>query len=149
MLRTGLVVMLTACGVSPAGMVAQVELGTGMGAFVALPTTGATAELVLGPQGGWHVSVAARMWADSAAALDGALLRYEARAASGVELGHTELELDPARVLREGDHWLRLGDRVVFAITAPAEVVGTSVELAVDIGGATDARQLTIIDAAP
>ena len=111
------------------------ELGTGLGRFVAL-ADGDALELVAGLQGGWHVDVAVRT---TGVEPDGLTLTYEAfDAESGASLSHrTFAALESANVLWTQAGWVRVGDRVVFDITAAKEVVGALVCLRVEAEGPT------------
>ncbi len=149
------------CGAPDAGGVPTAEAGVGA-ALDAGPTTltlgtGTTAwqpleeELVLvhGPQGGWHLDLTARIGAGSVeglvlsyrVTLDGRALEYPVRAV-----------LSARRVLREGDHWVRVGDRAVLDIGAPAEVAGRTVEVVATLSRAEgaevarDARSVRVVD---
>jgi hypothetical protein len=131
------------------GSLASLELGTGRTTFVPLQA-GAPIELVHGPQGGYHLDLTLRLWSD---APEGVILDYEVRRAGEVALVSvsTQYVVEEARLLREGDHWLRLGDRAILAIADPADLVGDAVEILVrgNAGSgeaASDMRAATVVD---
>src|SRR5688500_751925 len=98
---------LLACSTAPsteprdAGAAARVELGTGEVAFESIPESGATLELVHGPQGGYHLVVAIRVWE---LVPDRLSIVYEVERPGGELLARTPFVLDRARFVREGDH---------------------------------------------
>ncbi len=158
-MRSALVLacLLTACAAPPdtgtgdAGPSdARVQLGTGTSSFVEIPDGDAELELVAGPQGGWHVFLTARMWNLD---VDGVHVAYEAFPAGGTEVVSfpTELDLTARRFVREGDHWLRAGDFLQLRIAAPADVVGSELDLRIRVQDpegrvAEDVRRATIVD---
>ena len=119
---------------------ARVELGLGIVEFNAAED-GADAELVAGPQGGWHVDVALRFFDLEP---DGALLTLQGfDAASGDPLTvPIARRLTRTRVRRVDDHWLRLGDQMVFDVADPAEVTDRDVRLRASVAEA-DGRETT------
>lgn len=132
-----LALLVTGCGdsgVADAGRIdspppaARVELGTGRSSFVPIPDEAAELELVAGPQGGWHLDVTARIWNVS---VDGLVITYEAARAGEAAPIHlpTTRELSTSRVLREDDHWLRVGDFLQLDITGPADVIGAELDI--------------------
>lgn len=129
----------------PAG---RVELGTGRTTFVPIPESGAALELVAGPQGGWHVDVTARLYEFEIAGL---LLTYEIVRDGEIISMPRQFVLREAIVVREGDHWLRVGDFVPFDIEMPSEVVGDTVTVRVvaqpaEGGPDDDERVVRIVD---
>lgn len=133
---------------APTGTVPRVVLGTGRTTFVEIPPTGATLELVAGPQGGWHIDVTARLYDLDVEQL---LLTYEITRGDEVVSMPRQFMLREALVLREGDHFLRAGDFVPFDITQPADIVGDTVVVsvtaeAVDGARADDRRTVRIVD---
>ncbi len=132
-------------------MEASLGLGTGLTRWRAL-AEGDPIELVAGPQGGWHVDVSVR---GAGVESEGLRLDYYAiDAESGDELSFvTSSQLTEGGVLPADEGWFRLGDRVVFDIDGPEDVVGRDVCLIVEISGAAwedeDQRCVTIIDALP
>jgi hypothetical protein len=150
--------LLAACSSSPVvppedsgATLARVELGTGTSTFVALPATGGTMELVHGPQGGYHVEVATRLWG---LAPEGLVLTYSARRTSdGTVVSTTPYVLTAARVVREGDHLLRAGDITIFDVADPPSLVGQTIEVTVTARlpdgsiEVSDSRTVTIADA--
>lgn len=109
-------------------------------------------ELVAGFQGGWHVDLCVR---GEGLAPDGLWLDYEARdPQTGASLSYeTQALLGENNVLWTDEGWLRLGDRVVFDIEAPEQVVGSEVCLFVEVDGESwsgeDSRCVTIVDEQP
>ncbi|MCX5747781.1 MAG: hypothetical protein NT062_35395 [Proteobacteria bacterium] len=150
-MRSVVLVLLAACGSDPQpapASITRIELGTGVDAFAPLAPTGAQLELQHGPQGGWHVWVAARIWSDEPAGPDGIVLVYDASSPTK-PMGKTSLALTNARLLREDDHWLRLGDLVILDVTGPADVVGMTLELTATVDTVSDGRSAMVIDAIP
>jgi hypothetical protein len=128
----------------------RVELGTGGASYREIATTGATLELVHGPQGGFHVDVAVRFWDVEP---DGTILGYVGRdtATDTVITLPSRFELSARRVVREGDHWVRAGDILVFDAMSPDAVVGKTVEITATLeptAGApvTDTRTIVVVD---
>ncbi|MDQ3033381.1 MAG: hypothetical protein M3Y87_13255 [Myxococcota bacterium] len=152
-----LALVLVGCGAEPvpngdAGAsitpMPRVQLGTGTSSFVELPETGGTVELVMGPQGGYHVDVAIRIWDLDP---DRISVIYEVARVDGAVLSTTPFVFDPGRFVREGDHLVHTGDFTVLEITGPADVTGDEVELRVvataqDGTTAMDARRATVVD---
>jgi hypothetical protein len=133
----------------PPGTGARIELGTGQASFVAIPESGATLELVMGPQGGYHLEVTVRLWGLEPGGLE---LVYEVAGSDGTMLSRTPFVLDASRFVREGDHLLRTGDFTVLEITSPDAVVGDEVIVRVrasEPGGqsASDQRRVLVVDA--
>jgi hypothetical protein len=129
---------------------ARVELGTGTTAYRELPATGASLDLVHGPQGGWHVDLAVRIYVDDP---EGAILAYEGRdpATGAVITMPSRFMLRTARLTREGDHWLRVADRAIFDVAEPADVVGRDVEVVASLErtgavSVSDRRTITVVD---
>lgn len=127
-----------------------VALGVGLTTWTALPTAGAEVELVFGPQGGWHFDLGARVTAPD---VEGVTLEYAVRdPATGQAMHHAAtVTLNARRVLREGDGWLRVGDRAVLDVPDGNALVGRSLELSVLAaapGGARarDLRRVTVVD---
>lgn len=130
-----------------AAVAPRVELGTGEVSFAPLAETGATLELVHGPQGGYHVLVSVRVWDLD---LDRVSLVYDVSAGTRV-LSRTPFVLEASRFAREGDHVVRTGDFAILDVAAPDEVAGQQVLVQVtataeDGTSATDARTVTIVD---
>ena len=126
----------------------RVELGTGRTSFVEIPESGATLELIAGPQGGWHIDVTARLWDLT---IDGLILTYEIRRDGEMINLPRQFTLREALVVPEGDHYLRAGDFVPFDIAMPSDVVGDTVTVHViaehvDGPRAEDSRTVTIVD---
>jgi len=98
----------------------RIEIGTGTEAFEALGP-GTMVELVNGPQGGYHVQMAFRLWEIDPEGLLIEAHGYDATTGAEVTIP-VERVLTARRVSPEGDHLLRLGDRLVFTTTDPATV---------------------------
>ena len=133
------------------GVPASVELGTGVAGFVALPPSGAPVELVMGPQGGYHVEVAVRV---RGLDLEGVAVTYDAvRVRDGAVLSHTPYVFSGARFVRDGDAFVHTGDLAILSIDGPADVVGQALELRVSVASGTsmltDARQVSVVDERP
>ena len=137
-------------GATPSGVL---ELGTGVTAFQPLPASGATLELTRGPQGGFHVYGAVRIRGVDP---DHAMLRYTVRRRSDGEAMTLERNvlLRTARLVRDGQAWVRLGDLLIFdpdRYAAPADVAGTEVrvEATLTLPDGTryvDGRDATLVD---
>lgn len=128
-----------------------VELGTGRLQWEPLGRPGEV-ELVAGPQGGWHVDLTLRA---TALDPDGLTLRYHAyNPGTRTSLSYeTTATLSPDNVVWTDAGWDRVGDRVVFDIAAAAEVVNTTVCIAVDVHGDAfaggDERCVLVVDVLP
>jgi len=107
----------------------RVEIGTGITSFVPV-ADGEDVELVMGPQGGWHIDVTLRLYEmdpmDMRLNIDG----YDADTGEMLALP-IERILTTRRVREEDDHWLRLGEQLVLGIASPAEAVGKDVRIVV------------------
>ena len=129
----------------------RVELGEGLTSYRALPAEGAEIELVFGPQGGWHFELAARVVGGDP---EGMRLRYAVIDAAGRELQFPAVvQLNARRVVREGERFVRGGDRAVLDVGDGNVLVGQSLTLSVraeSVSGATadDRRAVTVIDRA-
>lgn len=110
-----------------AGAEPRLEIGTGVTSFVDIDD-GAEVELVNGPQGGWHVDVTLRLYDVDPQELTMRIEGYDVATDASIGIP-IERVLTERRVQAEGDHWLRLGDQLIFAIDAPDEVVGTDVRV--------------------
>ena len=129
------------------------ELGTGITTFEPLPETGATLELTRGPQGGFHVYGAVRIRGVDP---ERAMLGYTVRRRSDGEAMTLERNvlLRTARLLRDGESWVRLGDLLIFipdVYMSPDEVAGTEVrvEATLELPDGTryvDGRDVTLVD---
>jgi hypothetical protein len=104
----------------------RVELGTGRANFVEIPETGATMELIAGPQGGWHLEVSARLYDLT---VEDLLLSYRIEQGGEMISMPVMYLLSESRLVRDGDRWLRQGDIAVFDITGPEDVVGEMVDV--------------------
>lgn len=108
----------------------RVELGTGTTSFLPISQSGAPQiDLVLGPQGGWHIHASVRLYEMD---VDRCYLLYELRNRAGEVANYpAEIILSERRLVREGNHWLRSGDFVILDITMPDDVVGETMTLEV------------------
>ncbi len=104
----------------------RVELGTGQTSFVEIPRSGASMEIVAGPQGGWHFYVSARLYDLT---VEGLLLSYRTEQDGMMISMPVQYLLSERRLVRDGAGWLRQGDIVVFDITGPEDVVGELVDV--------------------
>ena len=135
-----------------AGAEPRVDIGTGVTTFVPI-ADGADVELVNGPQGGWHVDVTLRLYDVNPQELTMRIEGYDV--ASGMPVGvPIERILTERRVQPEADHWLRLGDQLIFAIEGPEEVTDTDVRIEVRIttpegATATAEKVVHVIDEEP
>jgi hypothetical protein len=155
-LASALAVAMVGCSAGPgaiddedaaAAPAPRVELGTGEVSFVPIAESGATLELVHGPQGGYHVLVSVRVWDLD---LDRVSLVYEVSAGTRA-LSRTPFVLEASRFAREGDHVVRTGDFAILDVTGPEDVAGQDVLVRVtatadDGSSATDARTVTVVD---
>lgn len=134
----------------------RLELGAGLVEFVPLPPEGGAMEIVSGPQGGHHLELTARLYHLDP---DGLALDYEVRdGETGAVLSlPATYALSAERVIDEGDHLLRVGDRTVLDVPSPGEVAGRQAEIraaALREGEpvatvaivAIDARRVTLVD---
>lgn len=119
------------------------EVGAGSTSFTRL-ADGDTVELVMGPQGGWHVDVAARFGGMSPSGLT--LAYHAADAGTGEDLGFPiKSVLNEDRVSHDGVGHVRTGDRIVFDIDGPADVVGRDVVILVEARGPAVAHDATVL----
>jgi hypothetical protein len=126
----------------------RIELGGGQANFEPM---GASTELVMGPQGGWHFFVSCRLYALT---VEGMHLTYRIERDGAVISMPNERVLQERRLLRVGDHFERVGDLAIFDITAPSEVVGDTVTVfvtgdPVDGDPVSDSRTTTVVDEEP
>lgn len=135
---------------APSGDV-KVELGLGQAQFTPV-ADGDPIELVFGPQGGWHVDLAARVYgADDA---DDLILSFRVHQPDGQIAYPIKRLVDPDQAPRTDDGAIEYpGAQLVFAIMDPSEVVGEDcrpeVELIVGPDVYVDDRELVIVDERP
>lgn len=91
---------------------------------------GGTIELVHGPQGGYHVLGSCHMFGLDP---DGRIIHYVARTPEGVVLAESSLALMARALTPFEGGYERLGDRVIFDILSPSEVVGQTIVLSVTL----------------
>lgn len=134
--------------VNDAGVVvSSVELGAGLTVFRALAPSGDEVELVMGPQGGWHIDFAVTVRGFDPGDLD---LVYEGTDAVNTH-GPTPYAVDDGRKFVETtDGWQRSGDRLFMNITQPSDVVGQTLNVTVELTAGsvqlTDSRQVLVVD---
>lgn len=130
----------------------SLELGGGTTRHIPLPQ-GGSIELVLGPQGGWHLDLTVR-----AVNLppDGVTLSYEVRDDTRPTPWNFPVmaRLNARRVVADGVGWVRVGDRAVLDIRSAQEVTGRMVRIDVwaTQGGRTvaeDNRRVRVVDKIP
>ena len=126
---------------------ARLEIGTGVVAFTPVDE-GGDVELISGTQGGWHISIAFRLFELEP---DGLLLEIEGTLDGTPVITPVRRTLSRSRVAVEGDHFVRTGDLGVMTIDDPADVVGQLLELrvrATPVSGATveSVKHITIVD---
>lgn len=86
-------------------------------------------ELVMGPQGGFHLDVGI---AFGGVAPEGLIVAYEARdVATGGVLGESRLAVTASLLGRDGTLYLRTGDRIVLNVTSADQVVGRPLDVTV------------------
>lgn len=97
-------------------------IGLGQAELIEVPDE-APAELIAGPQGGFHIDVALRF-----SELDPEDLRMVLRgfdADTNEEITESvDRTLSSRRVLDRGDHFLRLGDRMIFVTRCTPNIIG-------------------------
>lgn len=107
----------------------RVEIGTGLTEFIDIDD-GDDVELVMGPQGGWHVDVALRLYdldpADMQLLIEGFYVEDDESATIQIER-----LLTLRRVRDEGDHFLRVGDQLVFTVADGSLVEGRDIRIEV------------------
>ncbi len=119
--------ILLSCAQAP-----WIEVGLGLTAWEPA-SDGDPAPLVYGAQGGWHLDVAARF--GGFRLTEHALTWQAYDAASGAPVAFaTNARITERSVQAEEDGWLRLGDRVVFDVGAPAEVADREVDVTATFG---------------
>lgn len=130
----------------------RVEIGTGVTTFVPIED-GDDVELVNGPQGGWHVDVTLRLYQVDPQELTMRIEGYDVESGASVGIP-IERILTERRVQRQEDHWLRVGDQLIFAIEGPEEVIDTDVRVEARIttpegASATAEKVVHVIDELP
>lgn len=129
----------------------SVELGTGTSAFETIPETGGELELVGGPQGGFHVFVAARLRGLNP---EGMTLTFSATDVdTGANVGvPATFNLITSRVQPDGEGHVRVGDFLILDEANPDNVRGRTLDITVlaeEAGtgrSATDHRVVLIVD---
>jgi hypothetical protein len=123
------------------------ELGTGTSAWEPIDD-GDSVNLVHGPQGGWHVD--ATLWFGGFGPA-GVTVAYEALNTEAERVSFvTRAEFIEANVLAVDEGWHRVGDRIVFEISEPEQVIDTELILRVTaaLGDQTwsDERRVWVVD---
>ncbi len=139
-----------------AGPVAPVAtVGTGVSLWEEIPTAGARMEVVMGPQGGFHVLGRARFRGLPGDVFVGFALR-PAGGGEAVTEGGLVRRVDRRGLTRWGDGWETTSAELVILApgVTPAAVVGRPMRLELtvtDAAGrmATDARDVTLVDEVP
>lgn len=100
----------------------RIEIGVGVTEFVPFEDD-APIELTAGPQGGYHVNVTLRFWGLEA---DDLLIGLEGwdDASDTERTVPVDRVLTRRRVIVSGDHFDRVGERLIFTTFTPEEVVG-------------------------
>jgi hypothetical protein len=156
LVRLGLVLMATLAASGCSNETSEPEaawiaVGSGLENFAPL-AEGDEIELVHGPQGGWHVDLAARFRGLSP---DGLLLTFRVwDPAHTAQLAYpTKSAINEADARAGNDGYEHAGHRVIFAIAEPSEIVDHDALVEVEaIGDGTvlsDACSVTIVDALP
>lgn len=100
----------------------RITIGHGLTAYEEVPE-GGDAELVAGAQGGWHIDLALRIYSVDPEDLFIRIEGFDAATGDALSIP-IERVLTSRRVRREDDHYLRLGDQLIFMITMPSEAIG-------------------------
>lgn len=110
--------------------VGRIEIGTGLSEFIEIDD-GADVELVMGPQGGWHVDVALRLYdldpMDMQLTIEGFDITDDESATIQIER-----LLTLRRVREEDDHYVRLGDQLVFTVADGSQAEGRDIRIEVE-----------------
>ena len=132
--------------------VGRIEIGTGLTEFIEV-ADGGDVELVMGPQGGWHVDVALRLYdldpMDMQLVIEGFYVEDDESATIEIER-----LLTLRRVRDEGDHYLRVGDQLVFTVTDGSQVEGRDIRIEVqaiqaDGGVGRASKVIHVVDLMP
>jgi len=130
-------------------------LGTGVGLWEDIPTAGARLELVMGPQGGYHVLGRARFRGLPGDVFLGFVLRPE-DGGEAVTEGGLVRRVDRRGLTRWGDGWETTSAELVILAPGvlPAAVVGRRLRLELTVTDTTgrcakDSRSVTLLDDAP
>lgn len=130
----------------------RVEIGTGLTEFIDIDD-GDDVELVMGPQGGWHVDVALRLYdldpQDMQLLIEGFYVEDDESATIEIER-----LLTLRRVRDEGDHFLRVGDQLVFTVADGSLVEGRDIRIevqAIQASGGTGraSKVIHVVDRMP
>ncbi len=124
----------------------RLEIGTGLTDFEPIPE-GGEVELVMGPQGGWHIEIATRLYGMDPMDLNLRIRGFDAETNEPLTIV-VERVLTTRRVRDEGDHYLRLGDQLVFTVEDGSLVVGKQVRVEADatpVGGMVAHAEKTVL----
>lgn len=107
----------------------RLEIGTGLVEFIEV-AEGDDVELVAGPQGGWHVDVAIRLYGMNPMDMTLEIHGFDDATDEQLTVPIRRI-LTMRRVRDQGDHFLRLGDQAVFMVLSPEEAVARDLRLEV------------------
>lgn len=132
--------------------VGRIEIGTGLTDFIEVED-GGDVELVMGPQGGWHVDVALRLYdldpMDMQLTIEGFDITDDESATIQIER-----LLTLRRVREEDDHYLRVGDQLVFTVADGSQAEGRDIRIEVqatqaDGGVGRASKVIHVVDLMP
>jgi hypothetical protein len=118
------------------------ELGTGLEGFEPLGTP-AEVELVHGPQGGYHLTMAMRAWQLVPVALRWQVYRVD----DARLLADLPLDARPGSFVPTGGALVRAGELVILDVLGPTEIVDREVRIDANVRAATGemaARSVTV-----
>ncbi len=104
-----------------------IVVGTGLSEFITVEN-GDELEMVMGPQGGWHIDVSVQIRGLVPEDLELEINGFDEETGEQVAI-RVERILSPRRVLEDGEGHVRLGDLLVFMILSEDEIVGRSVRV--------------------
>lgn len=127
----------------------RIRLGFGVTRFCHVPE-GEDVELIMGPQGGWHVDIAVEIHELEPMDMWLRIRGYDADSGEEITFPVDRL-LSTRRVRRMDDHWLRLGDQAVFDTFNPGSIVGRRIRIditaeAADMQTVMASQTIRIID---
>ena len=134
--------------VDRADLMPRLEIGLGTTEFneIGVGTAPTEAELVNGPQGGWHIDVAFRLYGVEPGDITLRIWGYDV-ATEEERTIRIQRFLTPRRVTPRGDHLLRLGDQMIFMVEDGSEAVGLDLRIEAEIepeGGPIAMAQETV-----
>ena len=104
-----------------------IVIGSGLSEFIELEE-GDPIEMVMGPQGGWHIDISVRIRGLVPEDLELEINGFDDETDEQVAI-RVERILSPRRVLEDGEGHVRLGDLLVFMILSEDEIVGRRVRV--------------------